>query len=369
MTENIEMKDIPETASEVETPAPTPTVFEASVAQREENYVALGETVTQRRRQGLAQLICAIIFLVLAAIECGLGAIGGGVLSLIFGGLLLWLYVRMPRAIGRVSWKQRNAMLDIAPTDYRFDEQYLYSNHPLTASTDSYRLLTEIVETEDTFQLFIGSNMAHILPKSAITGGTIDEFRTALIARSARPVTFIPLRKQRRKRLLIAILAVVLAVVVCFGGYAAGYLTRAMPLASSDTVATITLPRYLGIQIAENEYFLTHGRGVTVAASYYTFDELEEYFELAEPTWECYRDYLVGEDLMTKDATWTTLASGIYYAACDFDDFYAAGCTGYAVYWTDDGCFEWTFGGEGTLEEYGPLFDTWAKSITVEAAQ
>lgn len=369
MTENIEMKDIPETASEVETPAPTPTVFEASVVQTEEQYVAFGETVSLRRHQGLVRLICAIIFLVLAAIECGLGVISGGVLSLILGGVWLWSYVRLPRTIGRASWKQRNAMLDIAPTNYRFDEQYMYSNHPLTASTDSYRLLTDIVETEDTFQLFTGSNMAHILPKSAITGGTIDEFRTVLTARSARPVAFISLRKQRRKRLLIAILAVVLAVVVCFGGYAAGYLTHEMPLASSDTVATITLPRYLGSQFASNEYFMTYGRGVSVTATYYSFDEFDEFFEITDPTWEAYRDYLVSEELVSKDAAWTTLANGVYYAAFDYEDLYVVGCTGYAVYWTDDGCFEWVFDGEGTLEEYGALFDTWAKSITIEAAE
>lgn len=367
MTDTIEVKETPETAPEVETPAPI--AFEASVVQTEELYVALGETVSLRRRQGTAQLILAIIFLVLAAIEFLLGVVESGIFTLILGGFFLWSYVRMPRTIGRASWKQRNVALDTAPTNYRFDEQYMYSNHPLTASTDDYRLLTDIVETEDMFQLFIGSNMAHLIPKSTITGGSLDDFRALLTARSAKPVVSMSVRKQRRKRLLIAILAAVLAVVICFGGYAAGYLTHEMPLASADTVATITLPRYLGSQYAENEYFMTYGRGVSVAAAYYTFDELSEYYELPECTWEAYRDYLVSEELVAKDATWTTLANGVYYAASDFDDLYAASCTGYAVYWTEDGCFEWTFGGEGTLEEYGSLFAAWAESIVIEAAE
>lgn len=345
---------------------PTPRVFEAAYTPSEDAYIALSEV--SQRHGGVLTLICGIIILAGGTIIVSLGSLSG-IAYLLFGALFLVLFMRQAHLVGRTSWKARNTALDGAPMQYRFDEQYFYLSHPLDAETLDYRLITKIAETETYFFLYVNGIAAHPIPKSTLTGGTVDDFRRFLITHCLKPVTFVSVRRKRRRRTLLGVLAIVLAVVIAVATYAGGFLKHEMPLCSDDTVATITLPRYLGVQIAENEYFATYGRDVTVVASYYTFDELEEYFELADPTWESYREYLVSEDLITKEATWTTLPNGIYYAACDFEDFYATGCTGYAVYWTEDGCFEWAFGGEGTLEEYGPLFAAWAESITFQAAQ
>ena len=55
----------------------------------------------------------------------------------------------------------------------------------VTLSVDEYEVL-RLVETGDYFLLFLEKNVAHILPKGTLTGGTPEEFRKFLEEKSGR---------------------------------------------------------------------------------------------------------------------------------------------------------------------------------------
>lgn len=375
MSDNVELKDM-EPVQEVQTPAettapaepPAPQVFTASLIPTESVYRSLGEAVVYHRRIGIASMVFAIIFAVLAAGIFGEGEIGAGLFYLVLS-VICWIsYIRRPYRLGRASWKNRNRMLDFDPTNYRFDGRYIYDNHPLSASTTDFRLLTETIETEEAFFLFVNGTNAHIIPKEKLAGGTVDEFRRCLVERSAKPVHGVNVRRQHRRRILIAVLAVVLAVVIGFVGCASGEHTHVMKLSSGDTIASITLPNYLEGRFFEDDSWYVSGRAVNVSADYCTLAELGEYYKFDITTWEDYRLQLTITEDIPADAKWVTLKNGVHYTAYEYEKLYSAGYTAYAVYWTEDGCFEWVFS-TGNAEKYEKTFREWADSIVLEEAK
>lgn len=339
--------------------------FEVVTTPTREHYEPLCDYITKKQKGTLLYRVLMILLGVLSLMAASINDTEWVCITLLLCGLFAFFQAVTVKMRVNASWDARNTLLDIAPVTFRFDEQYIYDNHPLTASTTDYRLLTEVVETEECFLLYINKLSAYILPKSAFTVGTPEEFRLLMQQKTGRPVVLYDVKRERTRRKWWAILVPVLAVVLSAALLFVGNVEHTVTTASTDGSETLSmqLPLYLTSDDYEDGYNYLYSNDVTVSVWHYDAEYLSECLSTYNVTVEAYAQYILDSGYVEGDPVWQQDASGTWYLLNYYEGSYYRTC----IFWRDDACFFVEFGcDEEDQYRYADDFAKWQASAVIE---
>lgn len=264
------------------------------------------------------------------------------------------------RYCGWFSYQRRNKKSDGLPAHVTFTEEGVHSDTSLGNGTTFYSAISDVMESEGLFALYISKGSAVLIPKNAFSEGTVEDFR-AFLAEKVGAVRYV--KPPKRRRLLGILLGVVFTVAMIGAVLLRGYLDNRLMDYSSDPYS-IRLPAKF-TQTEDGHDFSAYADGVYVYAYSESQEELHSYGIYGLDT---VMDY--AEDFVTyynlEEPEFQTLENGtvcVTYTT-EFDDAMVYYCDAIVL---SDGRFWVTefYCMESQKEEYADRFLTWATTIQI----
>ena len=109
---------------------------------------------------------------------------------LLFGALFILYPLYAPRIMARKYWSRFKHLAGSVNTN-RFFDDYFASETQGSSSVAQYESIFEIVETKEAFGLKKDKLFGAVLPKSAFTIGSPDDFRAFIEGKTGKKVRFI----------------------------------------------------------------------------------------------------------------------------------------------------------------------------------
>lgn len=171
----------------------------------------------------------------------------------------------------------------------------------------SYFAITEIAETDNSFSLFMNKLNAITLNKNNFELGTVDEFRSFIIAKTNAKYTYYSFAKRRIQK----IFAIILAVVLLIGSFVIKF-TSSDPTINTATFThneySVTLPQDVQLDnTIENAYICVYNNDVALYVYKYSKEDAvtifgDSYIEgaTANDFAKLINDYYYREELHTN---------------------------------------------------------------------
>lgn len=237
-------------------------------------------------------------------------------------------------------------------------------------SNISYAAINSIMETENSFLLFISKTAAMCINKKDFTLGSADDFRDFIISKSNAKYTCCDLSKRKVQRIVAFILAIVL-------GIFSIVLTYTVPRGEVKTATftqkeySVTLPDDVVTEEFDDVYICAYNNDIALYVYKYSKQDVESMFGqdlvvgmTANDFATLMNDNYYGEELLSND-------DGSHYFKYAYSDMTSNKPITYYYYFAFDeynGTYymsAFTFYSSDTYSEYEPKVKEWMKTITI----
>ena len=251
-----------------------------------------------------------------------------------------------------------------------FNDIDIESVSSIQKANTSYAAITAIMETENSFFLFLSKSAAISLNKKDFTLGSADYFRDFIISKTNAKYTYCDLSKRKTQKIIAFILAIVL-------GICSLTLTVVVPRGEVKTATftqkeySVTLPDDVVTEEFDDVYICAYNNDIALYVYKYSKQDVESMFGqdlvvgmTANDFATLMNDNYYGEELLSND-------DGSHYFKYAYSDMTSDKPITYYYYFAFDehnGTYymsAFTFYSSDTYSEYEPKVKEWMKTITI----
>lgn len=160
------------------------------------------------------------------------------------------------------------------------DETQNFSSE-FESSSLKYSAFEALVETENTFFLFVGRNQAVTVGKDEFSFGTPDEFRAFIQEKTGKTFKFISLKSNNKRAVIGTIISVVLFLATVFGVSAAKNAMLNAEKVFSITNYSITLNESYQEVLDTNVDLCIENEKTSVFITFFSNETLNEYYDIS----------------------------------------------------------------------------------------
>lgn len=343
--------------------------FEVSFYADKRIFREFGELHAAKTKRRFLMTVCGFLFMVCAGFLFLLSRYEPGILLLVMGILVLLVGQFFGYVLGADSYKNADKTFAGQPVTYRFDESYFYSLSQTQTAATSYDGITDVVESDRLFALYVGKGAAHVFPKDAFIIGSADLFRAFIAKHTSRPIRFITTGQGFRNRVLcLSAAVIVLAASIAGPAAYAEYRQHASVILTEDNYAITVAGRFYENPDSPYDLEVYGEAGIGVLAYHYTQEDMQYFYDGQASIDEYLRELTEAlEDI--QQVEYGTLPSGVPYSTHYWTDargtvnFYM-NCLNKAV---DGSCwFTRIYCPREKRGEYEEAFLSWLDSIVVQ---